>query len=422
MIQLSFLGAIATVGASGLLVDTGSEKIVFDYGTKVKEVPPIFPILVRSKLNAALLSHAHLDHSGALPIFSANGNGCPIYALSVTRELVDLLLWDSLKISREEGVKLPFDKKDVKQTVKNFVPVDYREHFKIHTSTATAYDAGHIPGSAMWHLKTNGHGLLYTGDFNTEDTRLLKKADENLPKVHTLVTESTYAQRDHPNRKDQERQLDEIVRSTLAVDGVTVISGFAVGRIAEILLILDSFGIDYPLYIDGMSKKAITIENKHKQLLRDAESLDSALKNVDYVTSEKMRKKMIKEPCVILTTSGMLSGGPVIWYIKKLYDDRNASLVLTGYQVEDTPGRILLETGRFMGEGMDLEMNMLVKRLDFSSHLGRKQLLEFIKKLNPERVFCMHGDLTEEFATELREQGFNAIAPIANNRVFNIET
>jgi putative mRNA 3-end processing factor len=148
--------------------------------------------------------------------------------------------------------------------------------------------------------------------------------------------------------------------------------------------------------------------------------LDRALKKVEYVGSQRSRKRILKQPSVILTTSGMLCGGPVVWYLKKLYSDRKSSLVLTGWQLEDTPGKILLETGKFITKEVDLEVKMLVKRLDFSAHLGRKELFEFVKKVDPEKVFCIHGDHTEEFALELREKGFDAVAPLANNRIFQI--
>jgi putative mRNA 3-end processing factor len=420
MIQLSFNGALSTVGASAVLVDTGIEKILLDYGTKVREVPPQFPIPIQGKPDAILLSHSHLDHCGGVSLFQANGQGCPIYAINVTKPLTELLLLDSVKISHEEGVGLPFSKRDVHETIKNFVSVPYRQQFKLRKTAFTFFDAGHIPGSAMILLNLNGKNLLYTGDLKTTDTRLLKKADEELPKIDYLIIESTYAQRDHLERKSQEKELIKIIDETLAVDGHCLIAGFAVGRLQEILLILDKHGIDYPVYLDGMAKKATTIINQHKQLLKEPESLDRALKKVEYIGSQRSRKRALKQPSVILTTSGMLYGGPVVWYLKKLYSDQKSSLVLTGWQIEDTPGKILLETGRYITKEVDLEVKMLVKRLDFSAHAGRSELFEFVEKLNPEKVFCIHGDHTEEFASELREKGFDGVAPIANNRIFNL--
>jgi len=421
MIQLSFNGALNEVGRSAILVDTGVEKIVLDYGTKVREVPQMFPIPVKCKPDAVFLSHSHLDHSGALALFAAKENGCRIYAIDVTKPITEMLLLDSVKIGHEEGVELPFTIKDVKETVKNFVPANYTVPIKLRKTAVTLFDAGHIPGSAMIHMDFGKSSLLYTGDFKTSDTRLLKGADENVPKTNVLVTESTYAQRDHPDRKEQEKELVKTIRETLSVDGVTIVAGFAVGRIDEILLVLDHYGIDYPVFVDGMAKKALTIINKHHKLLREPDELDTVLKKVKYVKSENMRKKIIKNPCVILTTSGMLSGGPIVSYLKKLFDNRDASLILTSYQVEGTPGRALLETGRFTTKEVDLKLRMFVKRLDFSSHLDRKELFSFVKKRNPEKIFCVHGDDTVTFAKELKDEGFDAVAPVTGNRVFNIE-
>ncbi len=420
MIQLSFLGGIASIGASGILVDTGLEKIVLDYGTKVREAPPMFPIPVEGKIDALLLTHAHLDHSGGIPLFASKGNGCPIYALNCTKDLTELLLNDSVKIGHEEGIDLPFNKQDVKNTIKSFVSTNYRKPFKVGKTTVTYFDAGHIPGSAMVHLDTGENSLLYTGDLNTVDTRLIERADEDLPEIDYLITESTYAQREHPDRKDQERQLVEIVNETVSGHGIALISGFAISRLQEILLILHKHGIDYPVFMDGMAKKATTIINDYKNLLRESNGLDKALKFVKYVASDNQRKKVIRQPCAILTTSGMLNGGPIVWYLKKLYDDRKGSLIFTGYQTEDTPGKILLETGRYITKETNIEVRMLVKRLDFSAHIGRSELLRFIDKINPKKIFCMHGDHTEEFATELQEKGFDATAPVANNRIFNL--
>jgi putative mRNA 3-end processing factor len=338
----------------------------------------------------------------------------------VTKPLIELLIADSVKISVMDGLKVPFNMAHVQRALNSFLSIDYRKPFKIARTEITAFDAGHIPGSASFYLDFGGKSLLYTGDFNTIDTRLLRAIDRELPKGDILVTECTYSERDHPDRRAQERELIRIVEDTLATDKVVLIAGFAVARLNEVLLILDSHGIDYPVYMDGMAKDATTIITEYRSLLKEPQRLDSALEKIKYVYNDRERKRIVREPGVILTTSGMLEGGPITFYLQRLHNDERCALVLSGWQIEDTPGKILLETGRYVGGGLDLPVKMFVKRLDFSSHVGRSGLFKFIERANPERVFCVHGDHTEEFALELRERGFDAIAPVASNRIFVI--
>jgi len=421
--QLSFLGAMNSVTPSGILVDTGKTRFVLDYGADVEHTPPKPPLAV-DKVDYILLSHGHLDHCGSLPIL-VKENGCPIISNNCTKELAELLLLDSVKINMMEAgdieeARLPFDKHDVKITIKKFVDLKYYKHLTFKNTEVVYYDAGHIPGSAMISMEVDGKTLLYNGNFNTVDTRLLKGCDQDLPEIDYLITESTYAQREHPDRKSQEKGLVQLVNETISNDGIALISTFAIGRAQEILQVLHAYGIDYPLYIDGMAKKATTIINKYKNLLKEPKSLDKALEKVTYVFGDRMRKKIVKQPCVIITTSGMLSGGTVVPYIQGLHGDRNSSLILTGFQVPNTPGHRLLQTGRFVHENIDVEVEMFVKRFDFSAHGGRKELFGFIKHVNPEKVFCVHGDDTKGFAKELVEKGFDATAPTKDNRVFNL--
>jgi len=415
--KIEFLGAMGCVGASGISIEENGDKIILDYGTKVREIPPKFPLPVE-KPKAVLLSHAHLDHSGGIPLL-VKKYSTPIYALDVTKELTELLLEDSIKVSREEGIELPFNEFDVKQTMKSFVIVSYQKPFKIGSFEITYFDAGHIPGSVMIFVESKKTNLLYTGDFNDINTRLLEKCEDDLPKVKNLIIESTYSDREHPDRKREEKELVKMIEESILNNSPAIVAAFAVGRAQEILIVLAKHGISYPLFMDGMAKKATTIINKYKKYLREPEELEDALKFVTFVEG-RMRRRLVKETACIITTSGMLNGGPVIKYIEKLHKNERASLILTGWQIEGTPGRILLETGRFIFGSMDIEVKMRVRRFDFSAHAGRKSLFEFVKKLNPEKIFCVHGDHTEEFAEELRRDGFDAVAPLGNNRVFSV--
>ncbi|MEM5815176.1 MAG: MBL fold metallo-hydrolase [Candidatus Aenigmatarchaeota archaeon] len=415
---VSFLGAMGCVGASGILVENKNNRIVLDYGTRPREIPPTFPLSVEKPI-AVLLSHSHLDHSGGLPLL-VKQYSTPIYSINVNKELVELLLEDSIKVSAEEGYELPFSSFDVKQTIKNFVEVRYNKKIKIGEFNVVFFDAGHIPGSSMIYVESENTNLLYTGDFNTITTRLMDGCNEDLPRVKNLIIESTYADRDHPDRLREEKEMVKMIDETISENEPVIIAVFAVGRAQEILLVLHEHRINYPIFLDGMAKKATTIISKYSNLLRDQESFNEAIDFVNFVEPRK-RKKIVKFPSIIVTTSGMLNGGPIGYYIRKLYKREKASLILTGWQIEGTPGRILLETGKFIEKNREFDVKMKVKRLDFSAHAGKKELWNFIKKLNPERIFCVHGDHTQEFAEELKREGFAATAPLANNRIFKLD-
>jgi len=421
VIELSFLGACKQVGKSATLVDTRTEKILLDYGVKIEKKPTEYPRSVNAKLNATLLSHAHLDHNGAIPVLFHEKQNCPVYGLEINRLFSKLLWFDSLKIARYEREKLRYSGKDIRTALRKFFPIRYREPFKIGKTTVTAFDAGHIPGSAMFLLENNGRRILYTGDLNLSDTRLVTGADLGIPPVDVLIIESTYAQREHPDRREEELKLIETIKNTLANDGISVIPCFALARSQEILLVLDEYEIKCPIYIDGMAQKATSIINQYPHLQREYNAVKKAMIRTDarFVNNPAKRKRIIKQPCVVITTSGMLTGGAVVYYIKKLFDREDCSLLLTGFQIPGTEGANLLKTGRYVHEDLDLPVEMTYKKFDFSSHASRSELFEFVRKLNPGKTFCVHGDGTEDFAEELRQEGFDAVAP-SENEIFEV--
>jgi len=435
MVKLIFLGALNSVGASGILVETGgaganNKRIVLDYGADVQEIPQTYPHDIKGRVDAIFLTHSNLDHSGGVALLMKK-NKCPIYALPINKPLVEILLNDSIKIAKHENVPIPFAKQDVHKALRYFSSMEYKTPVHVGKVKAIAYDAGHIPGSMMAYLefgenkgdeskKEKFRNILYTGDFNTNRTRLLEPAEEDLPEIDVLITESTYANRDHSDREEEEKKLVRIVESTIADGGIALISNFAIGRTQEILLILNKYGIDYPLYMDGMAKKATTAINNFPRFMREPTELDKALRKVQYIDNERHRKNAIKSPCAVLTTSGMLNGGPIVWYIGKLYNDRRNSLVLTGFQVEGSVGKTLLDTGRFVLDKDNLKLKMPVTRLDFSSHSGRKELFAFVEKVSPKKIFCVHGENTPQFAEELKGKGFDAVAPTEEKRVFDL--
>jgi putative mRNA 3-end processing factor len=273
------------------------------------------------------------------------------------------------------------------------------------------FDAGHIPGSSAFLVEIDGIRVLYTGDFNTNKTRLLNEAKIDAKDVDVLITESTYAAKEHPNRKQTEEKLLETIRGTLANDGVVLIPSFAIGRSAEVLLTLESFKDEFPVYMDGMAVAATQIALRYPEYLRSYKTLKRAFNNVTFLRDNLDRKRAVKEPGVIVTTSGMMEGGPIIQYMKYLYNNPQSSIIFVGFLIPKTAGRYLLNTGRFVNEDIDLKVKMNIHALDFSAHLGRTDLFKFVQKIDPKKIVCLHGDHCQRFAMELRGRGYDAIAP-----------
>lgn len=416
MKRLFFNGGTKEVGRSAVLVDTGKENILLDYGLKLDAEPVGFPKPVNKKLSGILISHGHLDHLGAIPLLFNKGQSCYVYGMEITSHFSRLLLRDTLKIAKHNGYSLGYEYNDVKNSLKHFKSIEYRKLFNVGKTRITAFDAGHISGSCMFLLENNKR-ILYTGDFNLDDTRLIKGAYIDIEDVDILIIESTYSDRDHPDRNKEERRFIDFVKGTLDNDGIAIVSAFAISRTQEMLLILDEYDLEMPIYIDGMCWDATEIIDAYPELQREYNILKKALertnaRNVD----PARRKKIVKRPCIIITGSGMLSGGPVVQYIKKLYSKEECSLSLTGFQIPGIEGDILLKTGKFIHNGLNLDVKMRVRKFDFSSHASRSNLFRLCKKVNPEKIFCIHGDKTNEFALELKEKhGFDAISP-SNDR------
>ena len=414
--KLSFKGATKEVGRAAVLLDIGSEKLLMDYG--LKPTPDIveFPKPVNEKLSGILITHGHLDHLGALPTLYNRGQNCHIFGTEITSHFCRLLLTDSLKVSKQNGYELGYEEKDIKTLSKNYVSISYKKPFKIGNVKITAFDAGHISGSCMFLVESSKR-ILYTGDFRVSDTRLIKGADIEMDNVDVLITECTYSDREHPNREKEEMRLIEFIEETLSNDGVFLLSAFAISRSQELLLVLSDYDINAPIYLDGMAADATGIIAAYPELQKNYNELKKVMQKLNVQTvSQAGRKKIIKKPCIIITGSGMLEGGPVVDYIKKLHDKKNCSLALTGFQVPGTAGYKLMQNGIFYGDGLELKMEMNFKKFDFSSHAPRSELLQMIKKVNPEKVFCIHGDKTEEFARELKGEGFDAVSPVVDKK------
>lgn len=389
--KITGLGACGEVGRSSFLLDVG-DKILLDRGIKLTPEETEYPLHVQTQLDAAIISHAHLDHSGDLPhLFTKNK---PIvYLTPPTLDLAEMLWHDSLKIAGIEGIDAKFSKADIKRTRRFSFPIGYRTNLRITEKVSLEFfDAGHIVGSSMAKLSFDGKSLLYTGDFKVEETRLLRKADLKTGKVDYLIIEGTYGSTSHPKRQKIEKEFVEACIQTVERNGVAIVPAFAVGRSHELIDVLSEYKVNVPVYIDGMAQKAAALTMRYPQYLKDPKALKKALEKAIWIRKDSQRKRAIEEPCIIITTAGMCEGGPVMNYIKNLYNDENSSIFLTGYQVIGTQGRRLIEEGVINIDGKDYRPKCDIRKFDFSAHAGQDELLHAINKWSPQKVFIVHGE------------------------------
>tara|TARA_Y100000310_G_scaffold59310_1_gene54660 strand:- start:2535 stop:3800 length:1266 start_codon:yes stop_codon:yes gene_type:complete len=413
MVRLTFKGASQEVGRSAFLVDDG-DKILLDYGVKLTPNGMEYPLPVKTNLNAAIISHAHLDHSGNVPHLFQETN-CLAYMTPPTLDIARILWFDTLKIAGLEGMDANFSRDEIAKTEKYTFPVGYNKPMDITDNTSmTFYDAGHIAGSALTELNLRNKTLVYSGDYRYAETRLHNPAAfEKIKECDYFITESTYGDRDHTDRKATEKKFAETVQDTIDRGGHALVPAFAVGRSQELIDVLSEYRIEAPIYFDGMGQRVARVYLNNPSYLKNPKFLKKALDKVNWVKNFKMRKAALKQPSIILCTSGMMQGGSVYAYLPEIYNDPNSRIMLTGFQVDETPGRTLLNTGKINIDGLNVKVKAEVQHYDFSAHAGKEELFAAIKQLNPEKVICVHGDkeVTKKFAASIKAEGFTPVIP-----------
>ncbi|QGR17812.1 MBL fold metallo-hydrolase [Sulfurisphaera ohwakuensis] len=408
--SIKILGGGKEVGRAAIEVSTSSESIILDYGVNFDANDnPNLPLQeVPSKVKGFIVSHSHLDHVGALPLYQISGN-FPIFGTRLTRLITELMLKDFLKLS---GAKVPFEWTEVRKVMDNFRSVKYHEEFEVGTFKTELGDAGHIPGSSMIKIKTEKGNIVYTGDTNVINTHLVKPAElEFLRDANVLIIESTYGRFNHPERKVVEEEFFESVKEVVEGGGTVLVPAFSLSRSQEILSVLSSRNFDYPVYYDGMVKEITELMIQNPEFINDYESLKKAYNYFKYVNGWNDRNKATRNEGVIVSSAGMLKGGPAVYYFKKIADNPKNAVFLVSYQAENTPGRRLLETGKFDEYSPMLKARFQI--FDFSSHAGKNQLKDMIKSAkNLEKVILVHGspDSSSVLAEELkRELGVEVI-------------
>ena len=431
-VRVHCLGGCKEVGKSCFLVETPKSRIILDLGVNVatNQFPELsitrIPI---DEIDAIIISHAHLDHSGAVPLIYKLGYEGPTYCTYPTRDLMTLLFYDYIDVVSKEGREPPFSEKDIEKVIWHTIPLNYEEVTNITPDIRiTLFNAGHILGSSLVHIHIGQgfHNILYTGDIKFGKTELLPSAHTTFQRMETLIIESTYGGKEDilPKREEAEKELIEIINKTTNRGGNALIPVFAVGRAQEIIVTLEKYYKEKKLnvnkiYLDGMVKEASLIHIAYPEYLKSSLrkrilSNDNPFECEIFEVVNKSREEISKEEGnVIIASSGSLTGGPALEYFKYLAPNEKNSIILVGYQFEGSIGRKLQNGVREFpmianGKVVTLKVNAEVYVLKgFSGHADRKQLENFVKSLKPtpQRVLVVHGESKKaiEFARDLRK-------------------
>ncbi|MFH0737111.1 MAG: MBL fold metallo-hydrolase [Candidatus Micrarchaeota archaeon] len=424
--RLTFYGGAQEVGRACMLLEEGERNLVLDCGIKLGEKTE-YPLIHDDELRrvgSMAVSHAHLDHSGYLPHVYARKAKPKIFLTKPTRDLMGVLLADYYRIHHgEREQRKLFSSKDVDGVMKDANIVEYEEPTKAGF-WLRFLSAGHIMGSAMALVEDRDKRVLFSGDICMRKTRVLDPCVRGVP-ADTLLMESTYGSKSDlvPSFKESYQKMISIINETLDKGGHVVIPSFAVGRAQEVLLALDDYmrsGALAPtkIFIDGMITKAMKIY-RHNAIYANDDikrrilmSEDDPFKSPNFhAPRSKTKEDVLKEPSIIVTTSGMLTGGPVLTYLDKLGSDPANSLIFVGYQAEGTPGRRILSGERkLVVRDKTIDINMRVESVRLTGHADFNELVQFAKSVKGlKTIYLMHGEKTD--LKDALERDYDVVVP-----------
>lgn len=400
--RLVFHGSAKEVGRSciELCFDTheAERRFLLDAGFKIHGDDPLLPTSVSniSNIDGVFVTHAHMDHIGALPYFHHSGLDCPLFMTGMTKNLSKIMLEDSFHLELLRHHHPAYTNLDLNAVLGQSQNIKYYHMMRYKDVEFEYIPSGHIPGSSMILFNLNGKTLLYSGDIHTEDSHLIHGVNLDFLKRHKvdiLILESTYGNRPRKKRSVEEKKFLDEIENTLKKGGSVLLPSFAIGRAQELLMILSDRKFNVPIYLDGMAKK-ITKTLLAKELhIRNADKLRNSLKNVKFIENPRQRKELLHNQSIIVTTSGMASGGPVMEYLKHFWHNPNDAILLSGFQAPGTNGRMLLDDGQCYLDGHLINFRSRIKKFDFSGHAGNKGLIDFVKKVSPRVLILNHGDV-----------------------------
>jgi len=426
-VRLTCLGGGRQVGRSAFLLQTPHSKVLLDCGIDVAAEGankfPFFnvPEFNINEIDAIIISHAHLDHSGLLPYLYKMGYKGPVYMTAPTRDISALLALDFIGVAYKQAATPLFNSKDIKEMVKHSICLNYNEVTDVTPDIRiTFYNAGHVLGSSQIHINIgNGlHNFVYTGDMKYGKTRLLDPAVNRFPRIESIQVESTYGAREDvlPPRKETEDKFIEMVKQTIKKKGKVLLPELGLGHAQETILRVEEAIRkgelpDIPMYVDGMIWDINAIHTAYPDFLsNNIRSLIFQDKNpfvsevFSRVGSPEERKKVIGGgPCIVIATSGMLVGGASVEYLKNFADNPNNLLILSCYQGPGSLGRKLQDGEKLISLGQEyggerLDIKLRVELLNgLSPHSGRNELIAYFNNMRPKpkRIIVNHGEVSK---------------------------
>lgn len=434
-IEISFLGGATAIGASCTLVRVGGTALVFDCGVRYSgpsALPDLTP-LAETAVDAVLVTHAHMDHSGGLPVISEACPAAPVLTTPPTIDLVAILLQDALRLMNgpEREAELPlYSERQVERLLASLVPVKFHQPMRIKDVEVRWLPASHILGAAMIHLTTPAGTVLFTGDYSVTAQHTVPALSRPDFQADLVISESTYGERLHEDRTAAEERLLSQIREVVVRGGRVLIPAFAVGRAQEVLLILkraqrNGSLPEVPVFVDGMVRAVCGVYGRNEPYVSRllAHEIRRAphpfyTDTIQPITRPEDRKRVLATaPCIIVTSSGMLAGGPSLGYAQALAQNPQDAIFLTGYQDEESPGRALLDLARAEGP-KELKLGQATVPVacafgtyGLSAHADRMQMVAFLEALDPHTVALVHGDegAKDALARSLRCQDVIAV-------------
>ncbi len=420
--RITGLGSFSEVGRSAILLQTKTSKVLLDFGAGMSSSTR-FPYMDAPEfsledLDAIILSHAHTDHCAMIPMLYELGYRGPVYMTEPTRDLSTLLQLDFIEVSKNIGEVAPYTSKGIRQALKHTVTLNYGEVFDITPDMRlTFFNAGHILGSASVHLHLGQgfHNFVYTADIKFGPTKLFEPAFVDYSRVESMLIESTYGGKEDilPSRKEADEMLMQTILETVEKKGKVLIPVFSVGRSQEVMMTIAEYkrknpDFNIPVYLDGMIYEVTAIHTTYPEYM--SPRIQKLMLKDDYnpfaeeifipIKSSSDRKTVIdsSEPSIILSTSGMMNGGPILEYFKYLSQDKNNTLIFIGYQAQGTLGSKIqkgIKEVVLPGEKSAISIEMNVKTVEgFSGHSDRRQLLAYLNNLKskPKHLIINHGE------------------------------